>query len=333
MKRADFLKLLGFSPLAMQSSTWTFGTKERIRPKALSNHPLIGLVAPASPVYQPSEYQKMISTLEQLGFRLKEGDSVKKQYGYLAGNDEERAADLNQMFEDDEIEAILCIRGGYGSNRILDLIDYDLISQNPKIFAGFSDITAIHMALLKETGLVSFHAPVGKSDWNSFTKREFDSVLRKGEKHFYRVPDQKLEHCRSINKGNSRGELIGGNLSVLCSLIGSKYEPDFSGSILFVEEVGEDIYRIDRLLSQLKLSGALDKINGFIFGECLACEQNANSLSLDEVLNHYIQPLKIPAFYGAMISHDLLNTTIPVGIEAEMDAEQFSFRLLQQAVT
>ncbi len=332
MKRADFLKLLGFSPLTFNLASWDSSQAEKVKPAALPDNPLVGLIAPASPIYQSEDFNKMVKSLKALGFRLKAGESVQKQFGYLAGIDSARADDLNSMFRDPEIDAILCIRGGYGSNRILGLIDYDLISENPKVFAGFSDITAIHMAIHKLIGLTTFHSPVGKSEWNAFSEKEFRSVIQQGQKHTYRVPDTKQVHCKTINSGSVRAKLLGGNLSVLCSLIGSDYLPDFNASILFIEEVGEDIYRIDRLFSQLKLSGILDQISGFIFGECLACEQNANSLSLEQVLDHYIKPLEIPAFYGAMISHDLLNTTVPIGIQAEMNSDNHTFRLLETAV-
>jgi muramoyltetrapeptide carboxypeptidase len=302
-----------------------------IIPNSLDWNSTIGLVAPASPIYDPSQFDEMIINLEALGFNLKQGDHVKDRYGYLAGKDEDRASDLMNMFKDDSIDGILCIRGGWGCNRILDLLDYEVIKQNPKPLIGFSDITSLHNAILTKSGLVTFHGPVGKSDWNDFTKSSFEEVLIKGGLGNYKLPVNELD-AYTITSGKVEGKIVGGNLSVLVAMLGSDYLPDFTDSILFLEDVGEDVYRMDRMLTHLKLSGVLNKISGFIFGKCTNCDVGENSLTLEQVFNDHISPLKIPAFYGAMISHESKNVTIPVGLRAKMDAEKMEFEMLSKAV-
>lgn len=273
----------------------------------------------------------MLNTLKELGYSLKLGDHVRDKYGYLAGKDEDRASDLMAMFQDDDVEAVLCIRGGWGCNRILPLLDYKVIQANPKPLIGFSDITSLHLAIQHKTGLVTFHGPVGKSEWNDFTLNSWDEVLLKGKKAMYSIPEDETDTF-VVNTGKAKGRLLGGNLSVLTAMIGSEYVPDFEGAILFLEDVGESVYRVDRMLTQLKLAGILDQINGFVFGKCTNCDVGTNSLSMKEVFAHHIGLLDIPAFYGAMISHEDKNVTLPVGVEAEIDAENKSIRLLEPGV-
>lgn len=304
-----------------------------IKPKALRKGDMLGLVAPASPIYEPEVFDEMLTNLKELGFRLKLGKSVRKQYGYLAGQDNERVQDLMTMFEDSEVDGIMCIRGGWGSNRILSDIDYEIIRSNPKVFCGFSDITSLHLAIYKFAGLYTFHGPVGKSLWNTFTTKAFENTVMNPKMTSYRIPSEQRNDSFSITSGKATGKLLGGNLTVLTTLIGTDYIPSFDESILFLEDIGESVYRIDRMMNHLKMAGILDQINGFIFGKCTDCDADSNSLKLKEVLHHYIKPLGIPAFYGAMISHEDNNLTIPVGIEAEMDADKKMIRFMDKAVS
>ena len=302
-----------------------------IKPKRLPNNARIGLIAPASPIYSSVKFNNMINSLEGLGYSLVFGDHIKDRNGYLAGLDSDRVADLHTMFKNKNIDGILCIRGGYGSNRLLDLIDFDIIKQNPKPFIGFSDITSLHLAIYTKTKVVTFHGPVGKSEWNKFTKDSWNSILHQAATPKYYIPENQ-KNTFTINSGTAEGILLGGNLTVLTSLLGSDYLPEFDGAILFLEDIGEDVYRVDRMLSQLFLSGILKKINGFVFGKCTDCEMSTYSLSLKEILDHYIKPLHIPAFYGAMISHEQQNLTIPVGVYASIDASNKSIKLLEPSV-
>lgn len=332
LSRKNFLSISGLG----LASGFLKGSKnnlnsELIKPKKIKKGATLGLVAPASPVYDSSQFDEMIVTLQELGYELKLGKHVKDRNGYLAGKDKDRAQDVMDMFSDPEVDAILCVRGGWGCNRILPFIDYDVIKNNPKPFIGFSDITSLHMAFLHKTGLVTFHGPVGKSDWNEFTLSAWDEVLIKGKKATFKIPDDQ-EDSFVINSGKASGRLLGGNLTVLTAMIGSEYLPDFTGSILFLEDVGEDVYRIDRMLTQLKLAGILDQLNGFVFGKCTDCSAGKNSLTLKEVFDDHISLLDIPAFYGAMISHEKENITLPVGIQATINANDKSIRLLEPGV-
>lgn len=305
--------------------------KELIKPPALKRGDTIGLVAPASPIYEPSVFNKMLEDVQSLGFKIKLGKHVQERNGYLAGTDIERAQDVMDMFEDPEVDGIICIRGGWGSNRMLEHLDYDLVRRNPKVFCGFSDITSLHMAFYTQSGLHTFHGPVGKSVWNEYTSMAFRQVVEQGIRSTFRIP-RDTDESFTITSGKSRGKLFGGNLTVLVSMIGSDYLPSFESSILFLEDIGESVYRIDRMLTQLKLAGILDQLSGFIFGKCTDCTEGENSLSLAQVFKDHISPLGIPAFYGAMISHEDNNLTLPIGIEAEMDSQNKTIRLLESAV-
>jgi len=337
ISRKQFLKSTSLASVALTGFTSSSCSSESedqlslIVPNSIKWNSTIGLVAPASPIYDSYQFDEMVDNLKDIGFTIKLGKHVKDQYGYLAGKDENRASDLMNMFTNDEVEAIICVRGGWGCNRIIDLLDYEVIRKNPKPLIGFSDITSLHNAILTKSALVTYHGPVGKSEWNSFTKTSFEEILVKGNRGIYKLPTEE-EDSFTIRSGKAEGKIVGGNLSVLVAMIGSEYLPDFEDSILFLEDVGEDIYRMDRMLTQLKLSGVLNKISGFIFGKCTNCDAGDNSLTIDQIFEDHIEPLGIPAFYGAMISHEAQNVTIPVGLRARMDADNFEFEILSKAV-
>lgn len=332
LSRKNFLALSGLG-LASSIVKKPSGNRklDLIKPNRIKEGATIGLVAPGSPIYSSDQFDEMLLNLRELGYVLKLGKHVKDRNGYLAGKDADRADDLMMMFQDNEVDAILCIRGGWGCNRILPLLDYEVIKANPKPLIGFSDITSLHMAIQHKTGLVTFHGPVGKSEWNPFTISSWNKVLVKGETTKFEIPQDQVDSY-IINSGAATGRLLGGNLTVLTAMIGSEYLPDFTGSILFLEDVGEDVYRIDRMLTQLKLSGILNQINGFVFGKCTDCSANENSLTLREVFSDHISVLNIPAYYGAMISHERKNITLPVGIQATINTEDKSIRLLEPGV-
>ena len=335
LSRKHFFKLSGLGAAAgLLNGAAPFKqrfNKELIKPKKLKPGATLGLVAPASPIYNPDDFDEMIVNLENLGYKLKLGEHVRDRYGYLAGKDEDRASDFMNMFSDDEVDAVLCVRGGWGCNRILPLIDFEVIKSNPKPLIGFSDITSLHMSIQHKTGLVTFHGPVGKSDWNEFTLNSWNQVLIEGKESLNVIPEDQ-EDAFVISSGKAQGRLLGGNLTVLTAMVGSDFLPDFEGAILFLEDVGEDAYRVDRMLTQLKLAGILDQINGFVFGKCTNCDAGVNSLTFNQVFEDHIGKLDIPAFYGAMISHEDRNITLPVGIEAEINAENKSIRLLESGV-
>ena len=342
MRRRGFLAsgaLVASLPLVARASPKRGSSALRKRlPPGLSPGDTIGLVSPSSASDESLSLHLAREVIEALGFKVKEGEHFGARRGYLAGTDAQRAGDINAMFADPAVNAIVCLRGGWGAARLLPLLDYERIRRNPKILLGFSDITALHCALQAKAGLVSFHGPMGSSSWNGFNVDQFRRLFLERELMDYR---NKLEagdelvprrnRTVTLRGGKARGELVGGNLAVLVALAGTPYMPDFDGKILFLEDVGEAPYRIDRMLSTLKLSGALDRIAGFIFGECTDCNPGGGygSLTLEQILDDYILPLAIPAYRGAMIGHIREQFIVPVGGRVELDADAGSFRMLE----
>ena len=338
MNRKLFLRLLGMGGIGSLISKPSLESSdpEIIKPGQLKKGDTIGLISPASRLPRMDMYDDIIKQVKKLGYGVKVGQHARDTYGYLAGRDKYRAEDLNKMFADNSVDAIMPFRGGWGCNRILHLIDFDVIRENPKILVGFSDITSLLLAIYAKTGLVTFHGPVGKSEWTDYTTSQFRNALRYQQSRTLKSPDNDIcagcSDVTVITPGKAKGRLIGGNLSVLTAMMGSKYLPDWKNKILFLEDVGEDIYRIDRMLTQLKLNGVLDQISGFVFGQCVNCQKaNSYSLTLQEVFEDHIKPLGIPAFSGAMFGHLDTMLTLPVGTSATLDAEQGSILLNEPA--
>jgi muramoyltetrapeptide carboxypeptidase len=332
--RAGALAFLGAPLLSFDATPGKPQKLPLLKPPALKPGDTIAVTSPAGAVWDKNQVPLFVSILEKLGFRVKTGQTLHEHYGYFAGSDTMRAAELNGFFLDPEVKAIFCMKGGWGCARILDLLDYESIALHPKIIMGFSDITALLVAIQARTGLVTFHGPVGNSGWNDYTTNILKRVLMQGEKTEY-LPGPKAEDApHALRTGIARGILYGGNLSVLAGMMGSAYLPDWKNKILFLEETGEEPYRIDRMLTQLRLSGVLSQISGFVFGKCVKCtaEEPDKAFTFQEVLEQHILPLKIPAFSGAMTGHIENKITIPLGIEAELDAAKGSIRLLESAV-
>jgi muramoyltetrapeptide carboxypeptidase len=299
------------------------------------------LVNPSGAIFESEPYEIAREAMTALGFRVKMGAHAHDRYGHLAGKDEDRAAELNEMFRDPEVNGIFCLRGGSGAARILDMLDYKSIARNPKVLLGYSDITAFLLAIYAKTGLITFHGPVATSTWDEFSLKYFNEILIEGKSSEFANPPkpedelvQTEDRTRTINSGKASGILAGGNLAVLTGLVGSQYLPDWKGKILFIEDVGEKIHRIDRMMSQLKLAGVLDQLSGFVVGKCTRCEWvgDYGSLTLEEVIDHYIKPLSIPAFSGAMIGHIEKKFTVPIGVEATIDADRGTIMLNEAAV-
>jgi muramoyltetrapeptide carboxypeptidase len=288
------------------------------------------------------EYTFAKEAMEAMGLKVKVGDNFKNRFGHLAGTDEERAADFNAMFADPEVKAIICLRGGSGAARILPLIDYEEVKANPKPLLGYSDITALHCALHSQTGLISFHGPNGSGSWNSFHANQFqqlffDQKLLSFKNEVTKGDDlvAKGNRIQTLTKGTVEGKILGGNLTVLTALSGTPYYPDFQDAILFIEDVGEDPYRIDRMMSTLKLNGTLGKIKGFVFGQCSDCKPGSGygAFTVDQIMDQYIIPLGIPAYFGAMIGHISKQFIIPVGARVRLNADQGSITLLEKVFT
>lgn len=341
MNKRHFLKssLLGLGTLPLMS----FETNSEDSPKVLLPKPLqkgdtLGLISPSAATAERIQFDFAKEALEALGFKVKLGENLKNRRGHLAGSDAERADDLNNMFADPDVKAVTCIRGGSGAARILPLIDYKTIKNNPKPILGYSDITALHCAIHSQTGLVTFHGPNGSGSWNSFNvsqfqKMFFDQSLVTFANEQVKGDDLVIKQNRiqTLNPGTVQGKILGGNLTVLVSLSGTPYFPDFKDAILFIEDIAEDPYKIDRMMSTLALNGTLSKIKGFIFGQCTDCNPSGGygSLTLDDILDDYILPLGIPAYKGAMIGHVPKQFIVPVGLKIEMDASQGTFRMLE----
>jgi muramoyltetrapeptide carboxypeptidase len=313
-----------------------------VRPPRLRPGDLVGLVDPASATWEPVDVDIVEESLAALGLKARRGANLLNRRGYFAGTDAERAADLNAMFADPEVRAIHCVRGGWGSARLLPLVDWPRLARTPKILLGYSDITALLLSLHAKTGLVTFHGPVGASPWNPFNVGWMKRVLMDGEAvTFANVkeidPDaltQTDNRVQTITPGVARGPLLGGNLTVLTGIIGSGYLPDFDGCVLFLEDVQEAPYRIDRMLTQLALAGILRKARGVIVGNCTKCDpgEGFGSLTITDVLRDHLAPLGVPAWRGAMIGHVERQFTLPVGIEVEVDATAGTIRMLEPAV-
>lgn len=313
-----------------------------IRPSTIHMGDTVALIASASPLEDPILIERAKQRLEDLGLNVKYGKNLYKRYGYLAGTVKERAEDVNAMFADPEVKAIFEIRGGWGSAQILPYLDYDLIKRNPKIIIGYSDITSLLLAINTKTGLVTFHGPMPSLTLPKVSADYLKNMLFSNKIQILQNTSsgdteddliQTQNDIRIINKGTAQGRLIGGNLTLLTGLLGTPYQPDFKGAILFVEDVGEQVYRIDRMLSQLKNAGILNEIAGFIFGECNDCSTNYGkaygSLTLHEVLDNYIKPLDIPAWSGAMFGHRDDMYTLPEGAIGKIEAEQGTITIMQ----
>ncbi len=293
----------------------------------------MGLITPSTFVSDPDTLAAAERTVRYFGLKSKWGRNVKKKSGYLGGSVEERVDDLHAMFRDPEVKAVFALRGGYGSAQLLDSIDYGLIRANPKIFLGYSDITAMHLAIQKKTGLVTFHGPVVLSRFSQYTQDHFKAAL------FETKPIGSItnpsgsnvlrpEHVlRTIRPGKARGPLAGGNLTLISTTMGTPYEIDTRGKIVFLEDVDEEPYRIDRMLTQLRLAGKLDAAAGIIFGECVDCKPKDykpsfnSTFSLGEVLDNFLADLKIPVLAGLTVGHTDDQLTLPIGVTATLDAD------------
>lgn len=288
-------------------------------------------------MFEREEVEIVTEAMQALGLKPVLGPHLLDRYGYLAGRDRDRAADVNQFFADDRIAAVMPMRGGWGSARILPYLDYDSIRRNPKVIIGFSDITALLLGIYAKTGLITFHGPHGVTSWLPRQTDYFRRVLFEGEVLTYTNPSDdsprlmQVQHrIQTLTSGTARGKLIGGNLSVLSAIAGSPYLPSFEGAILFLEDINENVYRIDRMLTHLKVAGLLDRLSGFIFGQCVRCLPGADygSLTLEQVLSDHIQPLGIPAWSGADIGHVENIITLPIGMDVEIDADRGAISLL-----
>jgi muramoyltetrapeptide carboxypeptidase len=316
--------------------------KTLLKPQRLNFGDTIGLIAPASPPSDPQTIDRAAAALEKFGFKVKLGENVRARNGFLAGGDKERAADLMAMFADTEVKAIFCLRGGYGAVRILDLLDYKIIRHNPKIFVGYSDLTSLHGELQKKVNLVSFHAPMAGAlaadDLPEFTRAAFFRTLMEAKPAGSICAGYDKKGISTLHCGVAEGRLLGGNLSVLCADIGTRFEPKFNGRILFLEDVGERPYRLDRLLTQLLNAGVFEKVIGIAVGVNKDCEEKIPASgeytqSSADVFAERLSSLKIPVVTGLPFGHVDLNATLPVGAKAKLDGDNGDLIITETAVS
>lgn len=309
-----------------------------IKPRALKKGDTIGIVTPASPPSNIDKIYKGAEYLERLGYRVQFGKHVEKVYGYLAGTDQERADDINEMFADKNVKAVFAVRGGYGTPRILPLLNYSLIKKNPKILVGYSDMTALQLAVFKKTGLISFSGPmVGVEMFNGidpFTENNFWSMIT-SSKAFGTVKNPDDRELQTIVKGKKSGRMLGGNLSLIVALAGSNYLPSFKNSILFIEEIEEECYRFDRMMNHLRLANILRDANGIVMCELTDVKASDTSkpfLTAERVMSDYLSGLNKPVVTGLVYGHIAKKLTIPIGIRATLDAGKRALRFDESGV-
>jgi muramoyltetrapeptide carboxypeptidase len=348
VKRRKFIKTISSATLASSvfprnlDDGWNKPNITLIKPPRLKKGDKIALVTPGSYITE-EEKEESIDAFYELGFRVTYSKRLMQKNGFFSATDEERAADINEMFERKDVQGIMCARGGYGCARILPYLDYDLIEDNPKPLIGFSDVTALHYAIYKKSNLITFHGPVSISTFNKFSVKNFEDVLMNPTFELTLLNSTSGNNYNPygitvISEGIAEGELIGGNLSIAVSLIGTEYDVDYSGKIIFLEEFIEEPYRIDRMLTQMIQAGKFEDAAGIALGVFKLCEPNKTnpsfkgSFSLMEVLKDRLGNLGIPVIYGLSIGHVVDKFTLPVGVKAELNTNTKKLKLLEPAV-
>ncbi|MGY8785726.1 MAG: S66 peptidase family protein [Pseudomonadales bacterium] len=327
----------------LSSSVHAAAISNTVKPKRLRPGMSVGLVTPASNVPEDQELHAAMDLVRSLGFSAEPAANLFSRTQYLAGTDQQRADDLNAMFADTDIDAIFCVRGGYGSGRLLRYLDYDMIAANPKVIMGYSDITSILNAIYLRTGLVTFHGPIAGGNFSNYTYEQYKKVLiepaqiaRIGEPPEFEtrpgVVDWK-NRLTTIVSGVAEGHLVGGNLSLMVTLLGTPFEPQFEGAILFLEDVDEPPYSVDRMLTHLWMAGKLEQVAGIVLGKFTDDGYDSNTFSMEEVLRDRLEPLGIPTLRGAMIGHIEDKTVVPLGVQARLDADAGALTLLESAVS
>lgn len=300
-------------------------------PKSLTKNSTIGLICPAGGLDSFLPVELTVKYLRKLGYKVKIGKSLsskKNGYKYLSGSDKERLSDLHHFWSDNAVDAVFCLRGGYGCLRLLDSIDFNLIKKHKKILLGYSDITALLLSFYKESNLATFHGPLLG---NKFLNHQLKPLEHSSEKNLWKLLNEskfKFSYSNksdgvSIFPGRAQGKLLGGNLTVICSMIGSKYLPSFKNSILFLEDCHEESYKIDRLLTQLALAGIFHEVNGLIFSSFYKCKFK-NNKEIVNLLKDKVLKYKIPTIFNFPIGHSLKNYTVPIGKTVTLDSRTCS---------
>lgn len=315
-----------------------------IKPRRLNPGDTVAIVSPASAPPDPNSIDRAVEALERLGFKSLIAPNARQRWGFLAGSDRERADDLMRMFASRKVNGIVCMRGGYGTARLLDRLDYRVIKANPKVFVGYSDITSLHCAFLVCGGLVSFHGPMLNSDFikpdvPAFTLDGFRRTLMRAEPPGSVCQGYTKRTVAILRPGVVSGPLIGGNISLLCATLGTRWQPDFRRAILFFEDLDEVPYRYDRMLTHLLNAGLLQRVAGIAVGINANCKDpkarkaREYRQTLEEVLSERLLPLDVPLVTGLPFGHVPHNATLPVGLRATLDANAGDLRLEEPAVT
>ena len=347
MLRRTFFKTTGMAALASGTPAFRFMEKsdpvdiiKLQKPGRLRAGMTVGLIAPASP-FSEEKLAAARQNLTALGFQIQESVHFHAKNGYLAGTDAQRLEDLHWAFSNPAIDAVWCVRGGYGCSRLLPNIDFDLIRRHPKVLIGYSDITALHLAIQQQTGLVTFHGPVAASEFPENTLRHFRSVLMEPRSGYtVRIPDtaelpgEEAYQPFVITPGQATGKLSGGNLTLLAALVGTTFAPSYKNKIVFIEDVGEQPYRIDRMLTQMLQGSDLAKAAGIVLGVFADCKPKGDSpsLTLRETLQDRFAGLGMPVIYGMPFGHVAHQMTFPYGISATLDTAMGQLTLLETAV-
>lgn len=300
------------------------------KPERLSPGDRIAVVSPASPAADAQNLDRAVAMVEALGFQVQLARNVRARHGFLAGSDRDRAGDLMRAFSDGKVRAILCVRGGHGVTRLLDRLDFETIRAHPKIFVGYSDLTALHAALQQRANLISFHGPMLNADFAThgfpkFTRESFLRTLTQPAAPGSICAGYKGKTVSVLRSGKAVGELMGGNLTMLCALLGTPWQPSFRRKILCLEDVNEAPYRVDRMLTQLLNAGLLQQVAGVAVGLCAGCEDatvrrgGEYRLSLADVLRERLLPLRVPVVAGLPFGHVATNATLPFGARALLD--------------
>ncbi len=296
-------------------------------PPRLKPGDTIGVVSPAS-TPKPDRLKAGIDYLTKKGYNIVTGSHVEKKTGYLAGSDRQRVTDLNEMISNPAIDAIICSRGGYGCARIVSDLDYDAIAQNPKPLVGYSDITTLNLALFARCHIVSYSGPMVAVEMGKgihpFTEKWFWKVLNEPYPHTL-----KSDSGRVMQSGKAHGRLLGGCLALINHALHTPFCPDFAGAILFFEDIGEDLYRIDRYMAQLKNAGILDSIAGLLLGDFIDCQDSENTFVVQDIIERYTKDLHIPILTNFPYGHGDVKFTLPVGAMVELDADRKSLTLLK----
>ena len=294
-------------------------------PPRLREGSTLALVAPASPPLEPERIPEIVERLRAAGFRVKPGKHLEARDGYLAGTDAERAEDVNGAWADAKVDGVLALRGGYGSCRILPLLDYAAMRAHPKPFFGYSDNTALHQAILKEAGLVTFHGPNGSEAFLPSNAGYMKQVWFQDETEIFSPALKNGDKLATLVRGQAQGRLMGGNMTCLVRLLGTPYVPDFAGMILFLEDIGEKAYRVDGMFTQLRLAGALAHLSGLVLGRFMHNDQSEQQ-RIEDCLRREAKAIGVPCVMGAPIGHFPGQIIAPHGARAELDAVKKSLR-------